>query len=683
MDSEEKLLQFAPFSSCLDPGFWYQLTQRKVNIYKLDDSPVSISGFYSNGEAPGLPVLANIDYTAFDGNRKAPAHQFTLMGTLYNTNILDEFKQKDKQKLILDFGKQIWSDIKSGKALKKPSSTLSLFLAVTFADLKRYVFYYWFAYPALIHPEKVVLLSPPLSLQNCFTADQIIQLQCTYDLLEDPEDRSYFLVHINEAQSITVRPLREYLDLKNEPGKLIVGFADPCTLKENPGWPLRNLLALVSYHWGKDRSEWEVLCFRDRVKDGKRSSSHSLLLQVKLCGTMIPNDAPLCVGWEKNEKQKLGPRHVDLSSSMNPKRLAESAVELNLRLMRWRLVPSLDLEKITSTKCLLLGAGTLGCNVGRCLLSWGVKHITFVDNARVSFSNPVRQSLFTFESCLDGGELKAEAAANGLRRIFPGIVTQGINLSIPMPGHPVNGKLIEQIKQDVEQLEDLVETHDVVFLLMDTRESRWLPTVLGALKQKIVFSVALGFDTFLVLRHGMKSKDSNSGVKPMSLDGAVPGDQLGCYFCNDVVAPGNSTRDRTLDQQCTVTRPGVSMVASALAVELLVSLLQHPRGPLAEAETSSWDQNLTVESESPLGIIPHQIRGFLSRFHHILPASIAFNQCTACSHSVLDMYKREGYDFLLKVFNEPNYLEDLTGLKKLHEETNSAEVWVLSDNESM
>ena len=45
----------------------------------------------------------------------------------------------------------------------------------------------------------------------------------------------------------------------------------------------------------------------------------------------------------------------------------------------------------------------------------------------------------------------------------------------------------------------------------------------------------------------------------------------GVLFCQ-------SMRDRTLDQQCTVTRPGVSLMAGALAVELLISVLQHPKG---------------------------------------------------------------------------------------------------------
>ena len=53
---------------------------------------------------------------------------------------------------------------------------------------------------------------------------------------------------------------------------------------------------------------------------------------------------------------------------------------------------------------------------------WGVRHITFVDNSSVSFSNPVRQSLFAFSDCLEGGKRKALAAAESLKCIFPGMV---------------------------------------------------------------------------------------------------------------------------------------------------------------------------------------------------------------------------------------------------------------------
>ena len=62
---------------------------------------------------------------------------------------------------------------------------------------------------------------------------------------------------------------------------------------------------------------------------------------------------------------------------------------------------------------------------------------------------------------------------------------KGYNLSIPMPGHPIPPASVEQAKADVATLETLFDEHDAVFLLMDSRESRWLPTVLGAAKGKV------------------------------------------------------------------------------------------------------------------------------------------------------------------------------------------------------
>uniref|UniRef100_A0A8C2RP61 Ubiquitin-like modifier-activating enzyme ATG7 n=1 Tax=Capra hircus TaxID=9925 RepID=A0A8C2RP61_CAPHI len=652
-------LQFAPFSSALDVGFWHELTQKKLNEYRLDEAPKDIKGYYYNGDSAGLPARLTLEFSAFDMSAPTPARCCPAVGTLYNTNTLEAFKAADKKLLLEEAANEIWESIKSGAALDNPV-LLNKFLLLTFA---------------------------------------IQALEHAYDDLCQTEGvpaLPYFLIKYDET-TVLVSSLKHYSDFfQGQRTKITIGVYDPCNLAQYPGWPLRNLLVLAAHRWSGSFQSVEVVCFRDRTLQGVRDVTHSIVFEVKLPEMAFSPDCPKAVGWEKNQKGGMGPRMVNLSECMDPKRLAESSVDLNLKLMCWRLVPTLDLDKVVSAKCLLLGAGTLGCNVARTLMGWGVRHITFVDNAKISYSNPVRQPLYEFEDCLAGGKPKALAAADRLQKIFPGVNARGFNMSIPMPGHPVNfsSVTLEQARRDVEQLEQLIDGHDVIFLLMDTRESRWLPAVIAASKRKLVINAALGFDTFVVMRHGLK-KPRHQGAGdlcpsyPMasadllssSLFANIPGYKLGCYFCNDVVAPGDSTRDRTLDQQCTVSRPGLATIAGALAVELMVSVLQHPEGGYAIASSSDDRMN---EPPTSLGLVPHQIRGFLSRFDNVLPVSLAFDKCTACSSKVLDQYEREGFNFLAKVFNSSHsFLEDLTGLTLLHQETQAAEIWDMSDDETV
>lgn len=122
------------------------------------------------------------------------------------------------------------------------------------------------------------------------------------------------------------------------------------------------------------------------------------------------------------------------------------------------------------------------------------------------------------------------------------------------------------------------------------------------------------------------------------------------------------------------------MMAAALAVELMVSVLEHSKG--IDAPASTGDYSEIVGAESCLGIVPHQIRGFLSQFQQVLPTTASFTCCTGCSPTIVKMYEEQGFDFLLKAFNDASFLEEVSGLKQLHADSNLQEIWELSDDES-
>ncbi|KAL4422919.1 hypothetical protein ABPG75_009116 [Micractinium tetrahymenae] len=832
-----EVLRFWPLESKVEAAtFWSELGELKLHSLKLEEGPVPLRAAWApsrHASQPGLLTVSAASLPTGNGEGSAAlalapggSGGFELAGDLYVLNTAERILTFDRKAEAQQACDRVWAAICSGAAEADPR-LLQAAVLLTYCDLKHYKYRYWFAFPALQPPQPFTLAAPPASLAAALggeaaAAEVAAALAAACSSYVASTGLPAWLVRVDgDADSsgagITTAPLTAWQGLQQQAGassagpQLFLAVADSSALPENPGWPLRNLLLMAAARWRVRRLR--VLCLRERR--GRFDADASLALDIAL--PELPpgfHPAPLG-GWEPNERGKAGPRTADLAPAMDPRQLAEAAVQLNLRLMRWRAAPALDVGAIGAACCLLLGAGTLGCSVARTLLGWGVRHITLVDNSHVAYSNPVRQSLFTFEDCLAGGRPKAEAAAEALGRIFPGACARGVQLSVPMPGHPLAEAEVPQVQQDIAALEALVDAHDVVFLLTDTRESRWLPTLLCAARGRLAINAALGFGGFMVMRHGAplppegpqecqrqqqqqgsaagqgedegavseeggelqqaagqqeeaalgegRQGEQDGGSRPaaaelaeLSLaelapqqpalqqqqqqreqqqqheqqrqhnehaassqagssssggagDAAVAGPsqaatvppaaaappRLGCYFCNDVVAPLDSTRDRSLDQQCTVARPGLSAIAGSLAVELMAAVLAHPAG--AAAPAPGWGMpgsspggsaqpaaaaTAAAQEELPLGDPPHMIRGQLGDFSQMCLAGQAFSQCTACSLAVVREYRRRGAGFLLEGLLHPNMLEDLTGLTELHRASEAAlEAWASSDDE--
>ncbi|TFL02674.1 hypothetical protein BDV98DRAFT_592331 [Pterulicium gracile] len=713
------IVQFTPFSSLVQPSFWHELTKLKLDVLRLSDESVPIHGSYSTGRSvrdretgAEIALGCNLSVGSESFSTDHPGNAVLAKGTLKNFNTIEEFKDSNKTALFNQELDKMWESI----IQNRDTSLLAHFFVITYSDLKKYKYYYWFTFPAFV--AKPAWEIGEQGWRPATVKFSAASLTSIHSNLRSQPSQAFFIVKSN-GDSVHVLPLDQFSPDDDEQ---TIAFIDPSASPTSPGWPLRNVLAYLKALYPFKTSQVPVLCWRDAdlpPQGGQWKSTFGVVSSAE--STEALTQRPSGVGWEKNNQGKLSPRIADLAPMMDPARcvasplsiihllhlppatttatstslhllpstslhllpstflhllpstflrppstiLAEQAVDLNLKLMRWRILPALNLEKVSQTRCLLLGAGTLGCYVARTLMGWGVRTITFVDSAKVSFSNPVRQPLFEFEDCINGGKPKAACAAERLKKIYPGINASGHDLSVPMPGHPIPPLSVDKAKEDVKKLEKLFDEHDVVFLLMDSRESRWLPTVMGAAKGKIVLNAALGFDTFLVMRHGSRATEGKN--------------KLGCYYCNDIVAPTDSLTDRTLDQMCTVTRPGLAAIASATAVEMLVSLLQHPEGINAPAPPPQTNASSGLDSHdenapgtSVLGLVPHQLRGFLAQFRNIHILGAAYDRCTGCSETVVKAYETQGFDMLLRAFNDTAYLEKLTGLDKLYEETKAA-----------
>jgi len=654
-------LKFEKLNSFVTVEFWRNFAKLKVEKLKLCEDPIEIRGSFTASDGHEqiiLPPRLRVDNYSLDYSIKLPARSCLCPGQLFNVNKTETFKAMDKAKTLRGAAMLIADDIESGAWIKNPN-LLNRFILLSFGDLKKHNYIYWFGFPAIVpnyfRTQIIKPLSPIETVQNRVLLASRLET---------------FLVKNNFPFAFLLNNKEEFLDF-SQAGKPEEWFwtkgTKLCFLDISSAgisWHFRNLLVAVSYACNLDQTELEIVSIRGLTKGLKGSLMGRILVQK--CRDEFSDRSDLkIVGLERNVRNKLGPRLMSLKFEMDSLSLLKQSVDLNLKLMRWRALPSLNLEMLKDTSCLLLGSGTLGCQVARTLMAWGVQKITFVDNGRVSFSNPARQSLYTFDDCKNGGELKARAAAKRLKEIIPSLQTEGHVLSILMPGHPPsNPKTLQEFEASYQKLKELIQKHDVIYMLTDSRESRWLPTVLGCILGKLVINVALGFSSWVIQRHGVWSAEDLEAVK-RSPTAELKTSRLGCYFCNDIVAPRDSLSDRTLDQQCTVTRPGLAPVSSGIAVELMVALLHHPKGKFAPADGPT---DIHIKTEHPLGLVPHQLRGYLPNYQTLILTAEASSCCSACSPQVVNDILNNDWDFVLQVLRDPVYLEDLTGVKKMMEE---------------
>ncbi|PIO76600.1 putative E1-like protein-activating enzyme Gsa7p/Apg7p [Teladorsagia circumcincta] len=551
---------FVPFCTFIDTTFWAELNRRKLHEWRLDETPRDVSGQFSLFDTVGDECRLSLNHESFERQSSGTYH-----GRLILLNTLENFKGLDRKTLLLEETSKVWGIIESGEWLLYPERLVP-FVFTVYADLKKFHYYFWNCFPALCFPENI--------------KQQVFSFADDGKLMKYFNDTKFCAFLLDSKGNCTSM---QDLGGTEDAADVKIVFADPSPVADCAGWPLRNLVAAVahmkrSWRWcsfvslkgGGDLKEFRIswdetensmhltvyishACPREKchvnafcltptirtnclqVSAGREICKERWSRSLLICGNSSTPRSELLIAF-------LFPQFVFYLGVF---RLMEQSVELNLSLIKWRLVPEMKLERYTSLKVLIFGAGTLGSNIARCLLAWGVKKITFVDNSFVSYSNPVagfsvvlflrvylslfafvfkvvpyRQSLSEFADAREARG-KAETAAAALRRIYPSVEAEAVLLTVPMPGHTIGTSEETDVLRDVETLEKLVSTHDVVFLALDSREARWLPTVLASKHGKMAFSVALGFDNYVVIRHGVKSGDL---AEVQSSSGNVMGD---------------------------------------------------------------------------------------------------------------------------------------------------------------
>jgi ubiquitin-like modifier-activating enzyme ATG7 len=245
-------------------------------------------------------------------------------------------------------------------------------MILSFADLKKYKFHYWFAFPAIpSQPPWVPSNTTPLESNKqpgeqalpgsqLLTGDEssrLVDAVQTWKYGVDSRQHGFFLARKDHGKSpsqqsaLAEAPQRdshtptgggmrsatspfvwkisslESYDAGFFDGarfeECYVCFADPSNYLNAPGWMLRNLLVLVRRRWRLDKVQ--ILCYRDVQSRRDAGRSFTITLQSDSARESIPDSSqsihdqmPKVTGWERNSSGKLAGRMADLTAYMDP-----------------------------------------------------------------------------------------------------------------------------------------------------------------------------------------------------------------------------------------------------------------------------------------------------------------------------------------------------------------------------
>ena len=103
------IVQFTPFSSLVQPSLWHKLSALKIDVLKLSDDALPLTGSYTAGRTVrdresdkdvALGCHLTVGAEGFDSEHKSPPGYIPTTGSIKNFNTIEDFKNADKTALF-------------------------------------------------------------------------------------------------------------------------------------------------------------------------------------------------------------------------------------------------------------------------------------------------------------------------------------------------------------------------------------------------------------------------------------------------------------------------------------------------------------------------------------------------------------------------------------------------------